>query len=45
MSILAKICDDKREHIRDAKDRVSLSAIEAAAKAAPWVLASPRPRC
>lgn len=34
MSILAKICDDKREHIRDAKDRVSRMDIEAAAKAA-----------
>ncbi|MBO0334986.1 indole-3-glycerol phosphate synthase TrpC [Sneathiella sp. CAU 1612] len=34
MSILAKICDDKREHIRDAKNRVSQSDIEAAAKAA-----------
>ena len=34
MSILAKICDDKREHIRDAKVRISLSDVEAAAKAA-----------
>ncbi|WP_339634705.1 indole-3-glycerol phosphate synthase TrpC [uncultured Sneathiella sp.] len=33
MSILAKICDDKRQHIRDCKDRVMLSDIEAAAKA------------
>ena len=34
MSILAKICDDKREHVREAKIRTSLSDIEAAAKAA-----------
>jgi indole-3-glycerol phosphate synthase len=34
MSILAKICDDKREHVREAKIRTSLSGIEAAAKAA-----------
>ncbi|MDF2368720.1 indole-3-glycerol phosphate synthase TrpC [Sneathiella sp.] len=34
MSILAKICDDKREHIRDAKSRIALADIEAAAKAA-----------
>jgi indole-3-glycerol phosphate synthase len=34
MSILAKICDDKREHIRDAKGRISQSDVEAAAKAA-----------
>ncbi len=34
MSILAKICNDKRQHIRDCKDRVMLSDIEAAAKAA-----------
>ena len=33
MSILAKICDDKREHVREAKIRTSLSDIEAAAKA------------
>ncbi|MFC4270378.1 indole-3-glycerol phosphate synthase TrpC [Sneathiella chungangensis] len=34
MSILAKICHDKREHVRHCKDRVRLSDIEAAARAA-----------
>ncbi|WP_340151552.1 indole-3-glycerol phosphate synthase TrpC [uncultured Sneathiella sp.] len=34
MSILAKICNDKRQHIRDCKDRVILSDVEATAKAA-----------
>ena len=34
MSILAKICDDKREHIRNAKNRVQFSDIEAVAAAA-----------
>lgn len=34
MSILAKICDDKREHIRLAKNRVRFADVEAVAKAA-----------
>ena len=34
MSILAKICDDKRQHVRDCKDRVPLADIEAAARTA-----------
>tara|TARA_R100000005_G_scaffold96671_1_gene85827 strand:- start:5187 stop:5978 length:792 start_codon:yes stop_codon:yes gene_type:complete len=34
MSILAKICDDKRQHIHGAKSRILVSDLEAAARAA-----------